>query len=57
MATKKDDGIINVRKVGTDEIFTFVQYAEDGRVLVYDKNGAFLLLYFHEVKVIQPNRS
>lgn len=51
MATKKDDRL-KVRKNTTGEIFTFVQYADDGKVLVYDKDGAFLLLYFYEVKVI-----
>lgn len=49
---RKDDGRLKVRKDTTGEIFTFVEYADDGKVLVYDKNGAFLLLYFYEVKVI-----
>lgn len=49
---RKDDGRLKVRKNTTGEIFTFVEYADDGKVLVYDKNGAFLLLYFYEVKVI-----
>lgn len=52
MANKKDDGRIKVRKNTTGEIFTFVEYADDSKVLVYDKNGTFLLLYFYEVKVI-----
>lgn len=52
MANKKDDGRLKVRKNTTGEIFTFVEYADDGKVLVYDKNGNFLLLYFYEVKVI-----
>lgn len=43
---------LKVKKVATGEIFTFVEYADDGKVLVYDKNGTFLLLYFYEVKVI-----
>lgn len=43
---------LQVRKKTTGEVFTFVQYADDGKVLVYDKDGAFLLLYFYEVTVI-----
>lgn len=51
MANKKDDRLKVIKKT-TGEIFTFVEYANDGKVLVYDKNGAFLLLYFYEVTVI-----
>lgn len=43
---------LQVRKCGTDEVFTFVQYVEDGKALVYSESGSFWLLNLYELKVI-----
>lgn len=51
MATKKDDRL-KVKKIATGEIFTFVQYVEDGKALVYGENGGFWMLNLYELKVI-----
>lgn len=52
MANKKDDGRLKVKKDGTEQIFTFVQYVEDGKALVYGENGRFWMLNLYELKVI-----
>lgn len=51
MVTKKDDRL-KVIKNTTGEIFTFVQYVEDGKALVYGENGRFWMLNLYELKVI-----
>lgn len=49
---RKDDGRIKVKKDGTEQIYTFVQYVEDGKALVYGENGRFWMLNLYELKVI-----
>ena len=51
MVTKKDDRL-KVREIRTGEIFTFVEYVDNSRILVYDKNGCFKTLYMYDVVVI-----
>lgn len=51
MATKKDDRL-KVREIRTGEIFTFVEYVDNSRILVYNKDGCFKILYMHDVTVI-----
>lgn len=51
MATKKDDRL-KVRDKTTGEIFTFLQYIQESRVLAYDENGNFWVLNLYGLQVI-----
>lgn len=52
MANKKDDGRLKVKDKSTGEIFTFLQYIGENRVLAYDENGNFWVLNLYGLQVI-----